>query len=183
MLNYDQLHTALTEVQAVINARPLVYVSDEADEWRPLTPSNLLTGYPPQGGLPEPPPNPADFASAKEITKMDEARRTFVSECTNRFVKEYLGELLLFHSKGKPTKKIRIGEVVVVHDANAKRLMWTTGVVKERLKGRDGIVRSVKLKTPNGNIITRAIQCLYPIELQEDQPEADHPGPVDDDTN
>jgi hypothetical protein len=52
VLDYDQLHTALTDVQAVVNSRPLVYVSDEHDERRTLTPSNLLIGYPTQGGLP-----------------------------------------------------------------------------------------------------------------------------------
>jgi hypothetical protein len=102
---------------------------------------------------------------------MDQDRRTFVGDCVNRFVKEYLGELTLFHCKGKPKRPIRIGEVVVVHDANAKRLMWTTGVVKKLFNGRDGRVRSVELKIPSGKLLTRAIQSLYPIELQEDQPD------------
>ena len=37
--------------------------------------------------------------------KMDEARRAFVSDCASRFVNEFLGEQLLFHSKGKAKKK------------------------------------------------------------------------------
>ncbi|EFX60315.1 hypothetical protein DAPPUDRAFT_278091 [Daphnia pulex] len=46
--------------------------------------------------------------------------------------------------------------------------MWSTGVVKELIPSRDGLIRSVMLKVPNGNIINRAIQCLHPIELRED---------------
>ena len=60
-------------------------------------------------------------------------------DCSNRFIKEYLTELNRFHSKGNPTP--RIGKVVVIHDDNAKRLMWSTGVVKQLLQGRDGLAR------------------------------------------
>ena len=49
--------------------------------------------------------------------------------------------------------------------------MWATGVVKELLPSSDGLVRSAIVKFPNGNLLTRVIQCLHPIELREDQPE------------
>ena len=42
-LTYDELLTAVVEAEAVINSRPLTYVStDDLDE--PLTPAHLLTG-------------------------------------------------------------------------------------------------------------------------------------------
>lgn len=40
---YDELVTAITEVEAIINSRPLSYVSTE-DVDEPLTPSHLLVG-------------------------------------------------------------------------------------------------------------------------------------------
>ena len=54
---------------------------------------------------------------------------------------------------------------------NTKRLLWQTGVVTELITGRDGRVRMVRLRTPNGNILDRAIQSLYPLEIQEPRPE------------
>ncbi len=49
--------------------------------------------------------------------------------------------------------------------------MWSTGLVTELRKSRDGLIRSVVLRTLNGNHINRAIQCLYPLEVQMDGPE------------
>ena len=42
-LCYDELLTALTEVEMIVNSRPLSYVSTEDIE-EPLTPSHLLVG-------------------------------------------------------------------------------------------------------------------------------------------
>ena len=42
-LSLDELNTSLAEVEAVINSRPLSYISSE-DLEEPLTPSHLLTG-------------------------------------------------------------------------------------------------------------------------------------------
>ena len=42
-LNYDELLTAVTEVESIINSRPLSYISSE-DLEEPITPSHFLTG-------------------------------------------------------------------------------------------------------------------------------------------
>lgn len=43
-MTYDELPTLITEVEAVLNSRPLTYVFSE-DQEEPLTPSHLLVGY------------------------------------------------------------------------------------------------------------------------------------------
>ena len=43
MLSYNELLTAVAEVEMVLNSRPLSFVSTEDIE-EPLTPSNLLIG-------------------------------------------------------------------------------------------------------------------------------------------
>jgi hypothetical protein len=76
-----------------------------------------------------------------------------------------------FQSKGKSGRQICLCEIFLIHDEDTKRLMRSTGLVTELRKSRDGLIRSVTLRTPNGNSINRAIQCLYPLEVRVDDPE------------
>ncbi|KZS00065.1 Uncharacterized protein APZ42_003795 [Daphnia magna] len=87
----------------------------------------------------------APDATNLKLLEMDRQRREYVSDICERFLTDYLLQIDKFHCKGAPGRKIRVGEVVIIHDDNTKRLMWTT---------------------PNGNLINRAIQSL-----REDQPE------------
>ena len=41
--SFDEMHTALVEIEAILNSRPLSYVSS-GDTEEPLTPSHLLVG-------------------------------------------------------------------------------------------------------------------------------------------
>jgi len=59
----------------------------------------------------------------------------------------------------------------LIHDEDTKRLMWSTGLFTEIRPSRDGLIRSVVLKTSNGNHINRAMQCLYPLEVRQDNTE------------
>lgn len=105
------------------------------------------------------------------LLEMDRQRREYVSEICMRFVIDYLLQINEFHCKGRPSRKIRVGEVVIIHDDHTKPLIWTVGVVKELITSTDGLIRSVMVKMPNVNLINCAIQSLHFLELREDQPE------------
>ena len=66
-----------------------------------------------------------------------------------------------------------IGDLIFccrIHQSKTQRLTWTMGIVEELLPGWDGSVfrktRAAKVRTPRGAILERAIQCLYPTEVQ-----------------
>ena len=44
--------------------------------------------------------------------------------------------------------------------------MWKLGVVTELIPGRDGRIRAANVRVESGNILNRAIQCLYPLEIR-----------------
>ncbi|KZR99927.1 Uncharacterized protein APZ42_004011, partial [Daphnia magna] len=171
-LDYMELEASLIEIENVINARPLSYIGEGADDPLPITPNQFLNNRRSTRADPEPATNLiAPTSTSTKLLEMDKLRRNYVADICSRFVDDYLRQLDKFHSKGKSGRKIRLGEIVVIHDENSKRLMWSIGVVKELIPSRDGLIRSVMLKIPNGNIINRAIQSLHPTELREDRDE------------
>jgi len=168
-LDYMELEASLVEIESVINARPISYVGEGADDPLPITPNQFLNNRRSTRADPEPAINlMAPTSTSIALLELDKLRRDYVTDICSRFVNDYLLQLDNFHSKGKSGRKIRLGEIVVIHDEHSKRLMWSIGVVKELIPSRDGLIRSVMLKVPNGNIINRAIQSLHPIELRED---------------
>ena len=68
-----------------------------------------------------------------------------------------------FRTRGAPP----VGSLVLIKDNNLPRLKWPLGVVSEVFRGRDGLIRAVKVKTAVG-LLTRAIQNLYDLEIAHD---------------
>jgi hypothetical protein len=168
VLNFDQLQTALIEIECAVNMRPLVYVSEGVDEPHAITPFLLITGRRSAVSPTAPPPRIDENISDRDaLIRHDEARQTVVTSWWKSWQKDYLRELTRFHAKGRDGRPIEVGELVVIHDANAKRLLWVTGVVVKLFHGRDGKVRAANVRVPNGTILNRAIQCLYPIEVKQ----------------
>ena len=55
------------------------------------------------------------------------------------------------------------GEVVIMKE-NTPRSMWKLAKVQNTHRGRDGKIRSIEIKKPNGNLVRRPPQLLIPLE-------------------
>ena len=72
----------------------------------------------------------------------------------------------LINNKSKTKiKAIEIGDVVLLNEGS-KREYWPLAVVVDIFKGRDEVVRSVKLKC-NGKVLTRPTKLIYLLESQD----------------
>ncbi|KZS06386.1 Uncharacterized protein APZ42_030176 [Daphnia magna] len=170
-LENDELEVILIEIESVVNARPLTYVAEGSDDPLPITLNQFLNNRRSNCTPSEKAVNlVAPDATNANILEMDRQRREYVSDTCERFVTDYLLQIDKFHSKVGPGRKIRVGGLLIIDDDNTKCLMWTVGIVKELITSRDGLIRSVMVKTPNGNLINSAIQSLHPLELRKDQP-------------
>lgn len=82
-----------------------------------------------------------------------------------RWHEEYLHDLRNFHCKTESsTRKVKVGEVVLIHQDSVKRQLWNWGIVVKLYSGADGRVRAADLRTANG-VISRPVQRLYPMEV------------------
>ncbi|GFV64352.1 uncharacterized protein TNCV_2502701 [Trichonephila clavipes] len=65
----------------------------------------------------------------------------------------------------KTTRALKVGEIDLIENPNKKRLYWSLGKVIELIPGRDGKVRTLKLRCSNSEII-RPIKRVFPLEIQ-----------------
>jgi hypothetical protein len=63
---------------------------------------------------------------------------------------------------------LKIGSLVLIGDDNSPRLQWPIGVVEKLHMGKDGLFRSVDIRTSQGRK-TRAIQRVYPLEISSSE--------------
>ena len=180
-ISLDELTTALAEIEAVLNSRPLSYVSSE-DLDEPVTPSHLIVGR----RLLSLPDNldylcdtdDVEFTLDKsQVTSRVRHLNNLLNHFWRRWRTEYLGCLREVHSQlSRKTRGdssvIARGDVVIVKDEHLPRGHWKLGVVQELLTGRDGLTRAAVVKVAGSNrqqsSLKRPIQLLYPLEIRSD---------------
>ena len=60
--------------------------------------------------------------------------------------------------------KLDVGSIVLVKEDHMPRLQWPIGVIVSVYPGRDGLIRSVDVKTRRG-VINRSVQRLHDLEM------------------
>ena len=167
----DELTTLVTQVESVMNDRPLTYIDSE-DE--PLTPSHLLHGRR-INTLPYPTAIDDDELTDPNFTLNEkpvmERRVRYLADLYahfwRRFSSEYLTALRERHIAYQPGKKlntIKVGDVVIMHSDEKRRAQWNLALVQKLNVGNDGLCRSAMVKTKHG-ITSRPIYKLYPLEV------------------
>ena len=180
-LYYDELITVLDEIEAVINSRPLTYLSPE-DLDEPLTPSHFLCGRRilslPDGLSQE------ELDEEFTVTPSDFSRRLKHLNATlnlfwKRWRREYLLELREAHRyhKGKPDAvPPSVGDIVLVEDEDKPRGLWKLARIISLIMGKDGHPRGAVLHVPSSGrtgMLQRPLQHLYPLEVTTQSPQQD----------
>jgi len=161
----------IVEVEAVLNDRPLTYLSSDIRDPQPLTPSNLIYGH---RIVMLPHLLCEDDETTDESFQMDgsdalmrkraKTQALILKHFWVRWKQEYLTSLREFHkTTGKNDQVVKVGDIVLVHD-DIPRVRWKLAVIKEVVKGGDGLIRSAVIRTANG-VTNRPITKLYPMEI------------------
>ncbi|XP_072384598.1 uncharacterized protein [Diabrotica undecimpunctata] len=156
-LDYETLLTLLCECEAIINSRPLTYLSEDPQELVALTPAMFLRDQV-DCGLPD-----YDAIDNASLCRKVRRAQTLREELRKRFRLEYLGQLKLVCAN-KTHRQISLNEIVLVGNDGSKRLDWPMGRVVELFPGKDGSVRLCKIKTAKEYLL-RPVQRLYPLVL------------------
>ena len=178
-LTYEELVTVLTEIEGVLNSRPLTYVYEHELE-EPLTPSHLMLGRRLLSNDPVTKRVEQSRPCFVDVTKRFKHLKMLLDHFSSRWQKEYLTELRQFHQYATNDRRTRLqnelatikeGDVVIVKEENRPRGTWKLGRVKELIKGRDEKTRGA-LVTVVGNEsqlteLRRPVQHLVPVECRD----------------
>ena len=86
----------------------------------------------------------------------------------NRWRREYLTDLWEFR-RSKGAERVRVGDVVTVHEENKNCGAWKMAVVESLIKGRYEVLRGANIRVTTKGIpmhISTPIQRLYHIEVR-----------------
>ncbi|XP_064477991.1 uncharacterized protein LOC135391606 [Ornithodoros turicata] len=165
-LTLESLITILIEVEAIVNSRPLTYMSDDSRHFSALSPSHFLVGKRltalPQVDHDQDDPEETHSTLLERNCKREE----MLAQLWTRWSREYISEL---HSGNRPQYRavvpFRTGELVLVPSRFQSRLLWALGRFIETYPGGVGVIRVCKIQLPDEAVIRRPVQLLNKLEL------------------
>lgn len=164
----EVLQTVLIEVEAILNSKPLGYVSADLADLDPVTPNCLLMGRP-DGSLPQ-----VVYPESDLLTKWRWRHSQILADrFWTAFIKHYLPAMQTRGKWQRSTPDIEPGTVAMLVDPQLPRALWQIGKVTRVFPGADGHVRTAEIQIKN-RTYKRPISCL--IVLPEIPEEEDHMG-------
>ena len=156
-LNDEVLETVFCEIESIANGRPLTKLSDDPSDVTPLTPNHLLLLK--QGAvLPPGRFNPSDI-----FRRRWRQVQSIADQFWHKWVQLYLPELQKRVKWRDKNRNIYVGDLVMVMDENTPRHVWPLALVKGVNTSRDGLVRSVQVRTRISDLV-RPITKLVLLE-------------------
>jgi hypothetical protein len=154
----EELLTAFTGAESLLNSRPLSYQSADPKDEPPITPNHFLHGQ--CGGQFAPEAiDKTDFNPRKRWRRVQELLKHFWA----RWMKEWLPLLQHRHKWNDVKMDLQVGDVVLVADPGSTRGNWPLGRVTEVFSGRDGHQRVVRVQVGEKTMI-RPIVRLCPLQ-------------------
>ncbi|XP_063620742.1 uncharacterized protein LOC134793124 [Cydia splendana] len=172
LLNDTQLVTAVKEIEAVLNTRPLTYVDSEPDHV--LKPSDFLTmGKCIIMETSDKDPTTSQGTVTKDnLIKGWKKARIILREFKEMFENRYLLNLRERYShhpkEPRVTSKLapQIGQIVQIKGDTKNRINWKVGKIVSLKEGADGLCRVATVRVGDTEY-TRSIAHLYPLEIED----------------
>lgn len=163
LMTFEQFTTILTEIEAILNSRPLCPLSSDPTDLTCLTPGHFLIGAP-MMALP-----------VRDHSEIPENRLNRWMRCVQirqhfwkRWSVEYISHLQKRTKWLNPNENLKEGDLVLLVDEGSPPLRWPLARIVHVLPGRDERVRAVRVRTQDGEFI-RAITKVCPL------PDIDNP--------
>lgn len=148
----ETFRSAVIEVEAIVNSRPLNYTSSR-DVYKPAITPNLLLRKSPHD-----PPN-CNNLEAFSSRKQWVIAQAISQEFWRRWLLEYVPTIATRSKWYDEAKPLKVGQLVLIMDTDLKRCEWRRGRVVNVHADKDGRVRSAEVRTAKG-VYTRPVAKL-----------------------
>lgn len=159
---YEELNTLFCQIEAILNSRPLIPLSDDPNDTAFLTPAHFLVGDS-LIALPEP--------SLLEVRENRLTRLQMLQQMQQKFWRSWSADYLTslqtrskWHHRQSTTPKI--GSLDLLRDGTIPPLVWRRGRIVDVHPGPDGIIRVISIKTSTG-VVKRAVNGVIPLLEEE----------------
>lgn len=152
----ETLLTFLSEVERIINDRPLVPVSEDGRDPDALTPNRLLLLRDSKTPMDECTFNTYCVRSWRRV-------QLLASTFWKRWKTEYVCMLQERTKWFRQRRDLKVGDLVLVVDEKVDRNQWPLGIVCEAFPGSDGLVRESLVRTSR-NVLRRDVRKLCLLE-------------------
>lgn len=157
ILDDEGLSTLMCLVEAVVNGRPITKQSDDPRDCEALTPNHLLLQ---KSGCTLP---PGVFTKEDIFRRRWRQAQYLANLFWKRWLKEYLPMLQQRQKWLRPERNFEVGDLVLISSENTPRGLWPLGKIVQTFPAKDGLVRSVQVKT-RSTVLMRPVHKLCLLE-------------------
>ena len=163
LLTFEELSEVVLDVEICMNNRPLSYLEDDI-EFPILTPNSFVLQQ--SNVVPE---LECYHIEDGDLRKRARYLQSVKNHLWRRWQREYLTSLRQRHQTNIKSTTVgpNEGDIVLIKGDEKNRNKWKMGKVTKLIRGKDNVVRGVKLQCAKSTT-ERPIQLIYPLELECD---------------
>lgn len=160
-MDFEQFYTILTQIESILNSRPICPLTNDPNDLEPLTPGHFLIG----ASLTSLPQEDVTTIPTNRLSQYQRLQQ-LLQHFWRRWSNEYINGLQQ-RSKWRflNAENLKIGQMVLIKEEKLPVQDWRLGRITSIYPGKDGVVRVVDVLTCAG-VVKRAFSkiCILPIE-------------------
>lgn len=162
-VTFEELYTILTQVEAILNSRPITILSSNPNDIQALTPAHLLIGR----SYVSIADTDVRDVSTKRLTRYQHLQQ-LSQQFWAHWSTEYITQLQGRSKWKKQSTNIQINTIVLVKDENLPPCLWLLGRVVTLHSGKEKVVRVLSVQCAS-KVIKRSVTKVCPLPINETQ--------------
>ncbi|XP_031639984.1 uncharacterized protein LOC116351968 [Contarinia nasturtii] len=164
ILTYEELSTVLTQIEAILNSRPITPMTENPEDLDVLTPGHFLIG----SSLTAPIEPNLLQARENRLTRWDLCMR-MKQEFWTKWSNDYISKLQTRSKWKNPQKNLMVGDMVLMMEENTPPLHWPLGRVSKIYPGNDNLMTETEEEFSRTSHWATSYTMMAALEFEKQQ--------------